>query len=103
MQGAFPWFLDALLSGPAGIQEAPWFVYRTAPCHHIILTPYRFTNITSTFRPASSSRAFDIIQSSSAVASHAWGSLYALQNGSLEEFAFDANFAWFRKGTVLAS
>lgn len=102
MEGAFPWLMDALISGPAGISETAWSVYQTALCHHTILILFRFPGSSSTFRPASKPTAFDIVQSSSAVASHAWGSLYALQNGSLE-FAFDANYAWFHKGPVPTS
>ncbi|MCJ1244037.1 hypothetical protein MMC30_001234 [Trapelia coarctata] len=88
IQGGFPSIVDVLISGPTGITEVAWLP----------------NNTSTSYKSASTPQVFNKIQNFSSVASHGWGGFYAIQNGTLMEFALDGgNYTWSLKGPVLTS
>jgi len=70
-----------------------------------LLRLYRLPSNTSTsYKPASTPAAFNKVQTLGSVASHVWGSFYAIQNGSLMEFLLDGGtYTWSQPSPVATS
>ncbi|MCJ1406280.1 hypothetical protein MMC19_000345, partial [Ptychographa xylographoides] len=81
-----PYLVDVLTSGSTGVTAVAWFPNGDATYS----TPYK---------PS----VMDTVQNYSSIASHAWGSLYAMENGYLTEFVTAGDNNWNTKGQVITS
>lgn len=85
-----PQLVDILMSGSAGVTAVGWLV-RNILHVSIFLLKHHYIRVNglSGYQKAHKLSSTNDVQNYTSLASHAWGSLYALRNGGITEFTLD--------------